>query len=134
MAFSTKLAAFRARHASKLAHARGMMGKVKPIAIAVGTGGGAQYAGEFAANHIEFLRTHWWGEGALLAAGGYVMEKRNARIAAALEGAAGYSLAQRRKMSQGKFQVPNFTGSSSAGSATSGIDDDTGSLQTPGEI
>lgn len=132
MAFRDKLARFKARHASKVASARGMMGRAKPILIAGAAGGAAQYAGEMLGDHLEFVRTHWYGEPVALAGAAYLMQRKNQRISDALAGAAGYSLAQRKKMKDGKFQVPNFTASSSAGT-TSGIDD-TGSLQNPNEF
>ena len=137
MAFKASLAKYRASHPRKVAAARGMMGRLKPLGIGGASGAGAQYAGEFAADHLEFVRTKWWGEAAVLGGAAYVAQTRTRQeVAYGLAGAAGYSAAQRRKISQGKNPLAKFTpgaaSSSPAAGTTSGVDDDTGALQSGG--
>jgi hypothetical protein len=113
--FKEKLALWKEKHAGKIAKARAGYGAVKPIGIAAGVGFAAQYAGEMVVGQIPMIGDKWYGEGAALLLGSYFMRKRNANVSAALAGAAGYSLALKRKQS-------------GAAGTTSGWED-TGALQ-----
>lgn len=116
----TKLALVKARMRGRVRRGASMgMNAVKPIAISGAVGAAAQLAGGMIGQNIDFVRNNWYGEGAALAAGAFLLRK-NPAISHALAGAAGYSMAMRKRAASG--------GTGQAG----GNAGDTGYLQNQG--
>jgi hypothetical protein len=69
---------------------------VKGVGISGVVGAASQFAGSMAASNLAFVRNNWYGEGLILAAGA-VLTGRNPAISHALAGAAGYSMALRKR-------------------------------------
>lgn len=80
------------------ARARAVRSKVlsggKGSAIAAATGAGAAFVGHMASEKIEFVGSHWWAEGAVLAGIGHFLKRKHHDIGTALLGAGGYAIAR----------------------------------------
>lgn len=83
-----RAAVARAKAAGKYA-----LSGAKGSAMAAGSGAAAYYAGKIASEHVETLRSRWWGIPAALAVGGHFAKKKNVALGAGLLGAAGYAAA-----------------------------------------
>lgn len=81
---------------------------IKPIGISAAVGAAAQYAGGMAASNLDFVRNNWWGEGAALMGGAFLLRKHGA-MSHALAGAAGYSM-MAKKRAQGSSGGASNTG------------------------
>ncbi len=96
----------------------GIGGRTGQLAMGVGIGGAAQFAADFVATKVDFVKNHWYGEPAALGVGAFLLIRRKPTWAYALAGAAGYSASFRYKLNQfqlGKSQtspVPTFAASS----------------------
>lgn len=100
------------------------MGSIKPVAISGAVGAAAQFAGGLAAQNLAFVRNNWYGEGAVLGAAAVLMARRPA-ISHALAGAAGYSMAMRKRA---QSSASGSTGTT-AGEDTGYLQSDTGYIQ-----
>jgi hypothetical protein len=68
--------------------------------MGAGVGAVAQIGGEMAGDKLGFVRSNWYGQPLLLAAGAMLLVKRRPNLAYALAGAAGYAGAFNYKLNQ----------------------------------
>ncbi len=74
--------------------------EAKPLGMAAAVGGVAQYAGDMAAERIDFLKDNWYGQPAAKMLGAILLRKKNKTASLSLAAVAGHQLAFNYKLNQ----------------------------------
>lgn len=99
--YKKKYEATKARLSSALKRAGTAASNTKALGIGAAAGGAAQFAVDFAADKVDFIKENWWGNGATIGALALVVRKKSKEAALGLAGAAGYALAMDHKRHKG---------------------------------